>query len=247
MAGEVAIRNLYDAAITGDIRRFVELIEADPYLPLEASYACSRNILHIATMHGHAAIVEEVINRNPRLARDLDSERSSPLHTAAAGEHEEIAAALLRVSPATCWWRDCHGMNPVHIAAINGHVETLRELIAVDRFPAMERLHRGQKNVLHLCLKHGKFNAFIFLVDKLKDLVYVEDDDGETILHAAIRLRKVDVSPNYYFFNRACIYIHIIFRNPILTCLKSNTYTLSLPSILSIDNVMFLFLTIILI
>lgn len=194
--GAAAEKKLHDAATKGDVAALQQLLHEDPYLVHGVSFPCSRNLLHIATMWGHASIVEEVLKMGPHLALDLDSKNSSSLHIAAAQGSVEIARRLLSIAPETCWWRDCHDMNPVHIAAINGHVNTLELLIAVDRFPAMERLHRGQ-NVLHLCLKHSKIGAFICLVENLNDLVYVEDDDGETILHAAIRLRKVAVSPNY--------------------------------------------------
>lgn len=80
-------------------------------------------------MHGHTAIVEEVLKLNPRLARISDSQKSSPLHIAVEEGQAEICQKLLVVALEACWWRDCHDMNPLHIAAMKGHVEIMEHLL----------------------------------------------------------------------------------------------------------------------
>ncbi|XP_047961383.1 ankyrin repeat-containing protein NPR4-like [Salvia hispanica] len=90
-----------------------------------------------------------------------------------------------------CWWRDEQGLNPVQVAAKKGHVEILEELLEEDLLSVMERVHRGQ-TVLHLCMKHRQLRALEFLADKLRDLVYAKDDDGETLLHWAVRTQQVE-------------------------------------------------------
>ncbi|XP_057776236.1 ankyrin repeat-containing protein At5g02620-like [Salvia miltiorrhiza] len=183
---------LYDAVSKGDITKFQKLVAQDPYLVESASFACSRNVLHIATMRGQTAMVEEVLNMNPWLSRSLDSQQSSPLHIAAAQGRFEISRKLLSVAPETRWWRDCRDMNPVHIAAVNGHVEILGHLLEESLLPAMERVGRGQ-TVLHLCVKHGQLTTLQFLVDKLWELVEAVDEDGETLLHLAVRSTQLEI------------------------------------------------------
>ncbi|XP_057776313.1 ankyrin repeat-containing protein At5g02620-like [Salvia miltiorrhiza] len=191
MVGEAAAeKKLYDAATKGDVATFQVLLQQDPHLVDEVSYARSRNLLHIATMRGQVGIVEEVLKMNSELARDVDSKKSSSLHIAAAQGHAEIAKKLLSVAPEACWWRDCHDMNPIHVAAMNGHEEALKVLLEVSHIPAMERLHRGQ-TVLHLCVKHGQLTTLKVLVEKLGELVYAKDDDGETLLHLAVRCNQL--------------------------------------------------------
>ncbi|KAH6824960.1 hypothetical protein C2S53_020671 [Perilla frutescens var. hirtella] len=187
-----AEKKLYDAASNGDVTAFQEVVEEDAYLLEEATFACSRNLLHIATMRGQARIVEEVLNINPQLARSLDSQNSSPLHIAAAKGNVDITQKLLSVAPQMCWKLDCQNMNPIHIAAMNGHVEVLKELLQTNCLPAMERVHRGQ-TVLHLCVKHCQLEALKILVEKLGDLVDAKDEDGETILHWAVRTRHFEI------------------------------------------------------
>ncbi|KAL1558107.1 ankyrin repeat-containing protein NPR4-like [Salvia divinorum] len=75
---------LYDAASKGDATKFQQLIQQDPYLVERVSFPCSRNVLHVATLRAHVAIVEEVLKLSPQLARNLDSQKLSPLHIAAS-------------------------------------------------------------------------------------------------------------------------------------------------------------------
>ncbi|XP_057776310.1 ankyrin repeat-containing protein At5g02620-like [Salvia miltiorrhiza] len=193
MVGEAAAeKKLYDAATKGDVATFQQLLQQDPHLVESVSFACSRNVVHIATLRGQVAMVEEVLNINPQLARYLDSQKSSPLHIAAAQGNVEIAKKLLSVAPEMCWWIDDQGMNPVHIAAMKGHDEVLKEMLQLDLLPAMERLHRGQ-TVLHLCVKHRRLSTLKVSVEKLGELVYAKDDDGETLLHLAVRSNQLEM------------------------------------------------------
>ncbi|KAH6827466.1 hypothetical protein C2S53_002503 [Perilla frutescens var. hirtella] len=193
MVSEVIRKKIYDAATQGDVTRFQEVVEEDPYLLDVVLFACSRNVLHIATMWGQAGILEEVLKINPRLARSLDSEKKSPLHIAAEEGSVEIASKLVSRAPAMCWLRDCHGMYPIHIAATNGHAEVLEELIRQDPLPAREKADRGQ-TALHLCVKHGQLRALQVLMNRLGELVFSEDDDGETLLHLAVRYKQVEIA-----------------------------------------------------
>ena len=159
MSGEAVEKKLYNAASKGDVTTLVHQLEDNPWTSIRGVlFPCSRNLLHVAAMHGQASVVEQVLSLDPQLARSSDSEKSSPLHIAAAGGHIEIASKLLSTAPEMCWRCDDQGMNPVHVAAMNGHVETLEHLLLESYLPAMERLHRGQ-TVLHLCVKHAQIRV----------------------------------------------------------------------------------------
>lgn len=84
-------------------------------------------------------------------------------------------------------------MNPVHVATMSGHDKILKMLLDRDLFPAKERLRRGE-TILHLCVKHRQLIAFKVLVEVLQELVSVEDDDGETALHLAVRCDQLEVT-----------------------------------------------------
>ncbi|KAL1541866.1 ankyrin repeat-containing protein-like protein [Salvia divinorum] len=192
MAGETADKIIYDAVKIGDVATLKQVFQQDPYLVHEVSFAHSRNLLHIAAIHGQTAIVEEVLRIDPRLARSSDSHKSSPLHIAVEEGELEITKGLLSAAPEMRWWRDDQGMNPVHVAAVKGHVMILEELLRLDLNPARERVHRGQ-TVLHLCVKHCQIQTLKVLVEKLGDLVCAKDDDGEAILHLVVRSNQLEI------------------------------------------------------
>ncbi|KAH6795132.1 hypothetical protein C2S52_005609 [Perilla frutescens var. hirtella] len=192
IGGAAAEKKLYEAASKGDLEAFREVIQEDAYLIEKATFACSRNILHVATMQGQAGIVKEVLRMNPRLARSLDSQNSSPLHISVAEGNFEIMKELLLGAPEMCLSVDCQNMYPIHIAAINGHVQIMKMLLQMNYLPAMERVHRGQ-TVLHLGVKHCKLEALMVLVEELGELVDAKDENGETILHWAVRTKQLEI------------------------------------------------------
>ncbi|XP_047953406.1 ankyrin repeat-containing protein At2g01680-like [Salvia hispanica] len=189
MAAKVTTKNLYDAAKNGDVATLEDLMQQEPNLAGEVLYARSRNVLHIAAMHGQGGIVE-VLSSHRQLARDVDSQNSTPLHIAAAQGSLHVALKLISMAPETCLWRDCHNMNPLHIAAVNGHINILQKLLETNSSPVVERVHRGE-TVLHLCIKYNRLVSLKFLVEKFRELVCAKDDDGETVLHLAVRFNQL--------------------------------------------------------
>ncbi|XP_047959863.1 ankyrin repeat-containing protein At5g02620-like [Salvia hispanica] len=188
----MAEKKLYDAATIGDLATLQQLLQANQHLLDVVSFPCLKNVLHIAIKHGKDSIVEEVLKINPELALELDSKNTSSLHLAAARGNVVIAKRLLAIAPEMCWWQDGHDMNPLHVAAMKGNEAVLEEMLQLDTIPATARLHRGQ-TVLHLCVKHRQLGTFTILVDKLGDLVNAQDDDGETLLHFAVRANQLEI------------------------------------------------------
>ncbi|XP_047942814.1 ankyrin repeat-containing protein At2g01680-like [Salvia hispanica] len=147
---------LYDLAVRCDQIEMREyLIEngtIQPSIDFMGAKEISGMTMVVVGLIAAMAFMEELLRLNySDLARDIDSQKSAPLHIAAAKGHVEIARKLSFVAPEICWWVDDQGMNPVHIASMRGHVEILEVLLQHDLSPAMERLHRGQ-TVLHLRL-----------------------------------------------------------------------------------------------
>ncbi|KAG8368698.1 hypothetical protein BUALT_Bualt15G0072700 [Buddleja alternifolia] len=62
-------------------------------------------------------------------------------------------------------------------------------------FPCASREKVGHRNdtVLHLCVKYGTLEALEILVPNLNGLLGEENDDGDTILHMAVRDRRIEV------------------------------------------------------
>ena len=191
----MAEKELYDAATIGDVATLKQLLQTNQHLlDVVSLTSCLKNVLHIAIKKGHESIVAEVLKINPELALELDSNSSSALHLAAARGNAGIAKRLMEIAPEMCWWRDGHDMNPLHVAAVKGNVAVLEEMLRLESFAATARLHRGQ-TVLHLCVKHRQLGTLKVLVKELgdKDLASAKDDDGETLLHFAVRTNQLEV------------------------------------------------------
>ncbi|PKH97994.1 hypothetical protein CRG98_049740, partial [Punica granatum] len=120
-------------------------------------------------MLGHLEFVQEILTRNPEMARELDFRRSSPLHLAAAKGHTEVVKLLLLTNPKMSLSRDWEGRCPIHLAVIRGHTEVLKELI--------------------------QYEALEYLVETMGDdneFMNTKDDDGSTILHLAAADQQVE-------------------------------------------------------
>ncbi|KAL0407667.1 UNVERIFIED_CONTAM: hypothetical protein Sradi_1701100 [Sesamum radiatum] len=193
MVGEVAEKKLYDAAAKGDAQTLRDLLEDDPLLLDRVSFTCSNKStpLHVAAMHGHLPVVQEILRQNRQLAEELDSQKLSALHVASAKGYVEMANELLSAAPDMCLSRDSQGRNPLHLAAMKGHVRILAGLVQMVPLAAWEKLDRGQ-NVLHLCVKHRQLESLRILVQNLSELLNAEDDDGDSILHLAVRFKQVE-------------------------------------------------------
>ncbi|KAG8375715.1 hypothetical protein BUALT_Bualt10G0129300 [Buddleja alternifolia] len=185
---------LYEAAAEGNTKSLQELLEQDKFVVDRVSFTSPNKTtpLHVATTKGHLAFVQQILNRNPQIAEELDSQQSSPLHIASAKGYLEIVNKLLSAAAHMCMSRDCQGRNPLHLAAMRGHVEILKALIQEAPRAAREKADRDQ-TVLHLCVKHGQLEALKILAPNLNDRIDTKDDDGDTILHMAVADKQTEI------------------------------------------------------
>ncbi|KZV50166.1 homeobox protein Wariai-like [Dorcoceras hygrometricum] len=190
----MAENKLYEAALANDAASLHRLLEEDPFLLDRVSYTCiNKTPLHVATMRGNLRFVQEILNRNLELAEALDSQQSSPLHVASAKGYLDIARTLFSAAPDMCLSRDFGGKNPLHLAAIKGHVRVLAELVRVCPLAAREKVEGGG-TVLHLCVKYGRLDCLRILVPVLsEEIVNAKDNDGDTIMHLALRDKQVEI------------------------------------------------------
>ncbi|KAL1562070.1 hypothetical protein AAHA92_04689 [Salvia divinorum] len=184
---------LYKATMEGNTESLISLIEQDPLL-LERRIGTTttprlETPLHVASMLGHEAFVAELLRRKPRLARELDSTRSSALHLASANDHVGVVRALLQVEPDMCSVCDRGGRNPLQIAAMMGRISVLREMLVV-------RADAATSPILHICAEYSQFDALEVLVGsvELQYLINSRDRDGNTVLHLAVAHRQVQMT-----------------------------------------------------
>ncbi|GAA0164339.1 hypothetical protein LIER_20001 [Lithospermum erythrorhizon] len=117
---EQMVKNLYEAAIEGNVARLNDLIQQDELILERCNVVTcyDESPLHIASMIGHLDFCSELVSRNHELVLEVDSRRSSALHLASAKGHKEIVIVLVSAHPEMCLAYDGDGYNPIHITAI---------------------------------------------------------------------------------------------------------------------------------
>ncbi|KAJ4708969.1 Ankyrin repeat family protein [Melia azedarach] len=187
-------RRIYEAAVEGSVDSLISLIQEDALVLDRFLVSCySETPLHIASMLGHVDFVQEILNRKPELAGELDSRKSSPLHLATAKGYLDIVRKLVRINPEMCFARDRDGKNPLHIAAIKGRVDVLRELVQVRPQAARVLMDQGD-TILHACVRYNQLGAMKLLIQTLADYEFLnsKDNDGNTILHLAAADKQIE-------------------------------------------------------
>ncbi|XP_019173533.1 PREDICTED: serine/threonine-protein phosphatase 6 regulatory ankyrin repeat subunit C-like [Ipomoea nil] len=200
-------RMVFEAALKGDVESLNRRLDEDPLL-LERSMASgvySDTSLHVAAMLGYDDFANEILKRKPELAKELNSNQSSPLHLAAAMGHTGMVRCLLLADRGMCKARDRDGLTPFHLAAVKGRVEVLKELMMSDghveicsselsEVMGMDVEKLGE-SILHMCVKHGQLEAQKFVVEKIgddADLVNSKDASGNTVLHLAVEYKQFE-------------------------------------------------------
>ncbi|KAK0570605.1 hypothetical protein LWI29_003855 [Acer saccharum] len=188
-------RRIYEAAVEGSVISLLNLLQEDALVLDRFMVGCyPETPLHIASMLGHLDFVQEILNRKPEKAGELDARKSSPLHLATAKGYCEIVKKLVSVNPEMCFARDRDGRNPLHIATIKGHISVLRELVNVRPQAAQMSIDHG--TILHLCVRYsGQLEMLKLLVETIGDNGFMnsKDEDGNTILHTAAADKQVEL------------------------------------------------------
>ena len=133
LPGRDRLRRWMDAAKAGDALAVREMLAADPALLRARGPGVGHTALHWAAARGEAGTLA-VLLRAGAHASDLNSERSTPLHSAAAHGHAVCAERLLGSCATTqeaaelTRMRDADGMTAGDLAAARGHAEVASAL-----------------------------------------------------------------------------------------------------------------------
>ncbi|KAI6670014.1 hypothetical protein NL676_004899 [Syzygium grande] len=191
---EAKMERLYEAAVEGDVDSLLGLLEDDPLI-LDKCIMWSYNgsPLHIAALLGHERFVDEILDRKPELAGEVDAQEISPLHFATAKGYLGIAKKLLTVNADMCYAYDIYGRSPLHIAVVKGQVDVLKELVRESPHAARQKMGHGE-TILHLCVEHNNLEALKVLVESVGDheFVNLKNDHGDTILHLAAAYKQTE-------------------------------------------------------
>ncbi|ESQ42995.1 hypothetical protein EUTSA_v10015398mg [Eutrema salsugineum] len=164
--------------------------------------------LHLASKLGYEVHAKSMIELRNALISSINSKGDTPLHLAASLGHTSILIWMLESIelhnacetkalevPKLSEMRNNDGLTPLHCAAMNGSVEILR--VFLDKFPSSfySVTLEKKETVFHVAARHKKDEAFIFMAksDKLGQLLYQLDVEGNTVLHAAASVGSIDL------------------------------------------------------
>ncbi|KAL1350121.1 uncharacterized protein LOC107491689 isoform X1 [Arachis duranensis] len=191
-----AMRELYEASITGCVMTLKALIQRDPLILFRVSlYPFHETPLHIASLLGHQDFCKILLENNPAFAFEVNSEGRCPLHLASAKGHVEVVKILLQINQEACMVRDKDDMIPLHFAAMRGHAAAVEELVRARPESVKERIVTDDSSVLHLCVRFNHLEALKFLVETMRleaaednhQSLCAKDKDGNTVLHLAVK------------------------------------------------------------
>ena len=192
MNSEAMEKKLYGACVKGDVETLEALMREDELTLARVSISSCFNQtpLHLASMLGHFEFAKSLLSHKSDFANRLDSQSRSALHLASANGYANIVKLLLLHNEKMCSVPDEDERTPRHLAVMNGQYDCVDELMKAHS----ESNDQGLDTVLHMCVMYNRLDVLILILDKNPmDLSDVRDEDGNTILHYAAGLRRVQV------------------------------------------------------
>ncbi|KAF8028564.1 hypothetical protein BT93_E1252 [Corymbia citriodora subsp. variegata] len=192
-------RRLLEAAQKGDVGLLNDLIKSNALILEEAVLqGAGHTPLHVACVAGHSSFARELLKLMPKLAKKVNADGFSPLHIAAArGDVETVREILKAGRPQDlCRVKGRDRRIPLHYAATNGEVGTMKELLSV--LPeSVKEMTAQRETALHLSVKNNQFDAFVLLVEHLKQhnmeqVINWKDNRGDTVLHLAAAAKNLE-------------------------------------------------------
>ncbi|CAN6219033.1 unnamed protein product [Urochloa humidicola] len=190
---------LLSAARTGDERRLVKALLADPAAPDldSAATAGGNTLLHVAAAGGHADLASLLLRRAPRLLAARNAALDTPLHLAARAGAHKVVALLVAASPsprALTRATNRRGETALHDAVRGGHEAAARALAAAD--PGLVALCGGAgESPFYMAAAAGSLGMVRMLLRTYRSAEEEEDvpvlasstgPGGRTVMHAAV-------------------------------------------------------------
>ncbi|XP_020571679.1 ankyrin repeat-containing protein ITN1-like [Phalaenopsis equestris] len=150
------------------------------------------DVLHVASREGHHAIVQALLDMDPKLSRTFGPSNSTPLISAATRGHKEVVELLLAQDSNMVELAKTNGKNALHFSARQGHVDVVKALLEKDPQLALRTDKKGQ-TALHMAAKGTNCDVVKALVDAYPAIVMLPDKYGNTALHVATRKKRAEI------------------------------------------------------
>nr|CAB3491263.1 unnamed protein product [Digitaria exilis] len=172
------------------MRNYADVFEKLLEVP-DSAHAGARcyNALHAAVRNGNSAIAKRIMETRPGLAKEKTNGDNTPMHLAVSWNKIDVLRVLLENDRSLGYIDyDTPGGTPLLLlAAFRGHVGVVQELLKYCP-DAPFSLADGW-TCLHEAVnkEHMDFVEFVLRSPELRKLINMQDSNGETPLHRAVR------------------------------------------------------------
>ncbi|PKU84280.1 Ankyrin repeat-containing protein [Dendrobium catenatum] len=189
---EVGETALFVAAEKGHLDIVVELLKYTDKEGVTRKNRSGFDVLHVASREGHQAIVQALLDLDPKLSRTFGPSNTTPLISAATRGHKEVLQMLLAQDSGMVELAKTNGKNALHFSARQGHVDVVKALLDKDPQLARRTDKKGQ-TALHMAVKGTNCDVVKALVDADPAIVMLPDKFGNTALHVATRKKRAEI------------------------------------------------------
>lgn len=154
---------LLEAIAGNDIQTFVNLVQNNEGLLLQATGESKDSVLHLAARFGHVELVSEIIKLFPDLVSAKNISEEIPLHEACRQGNVDVVMLLFEANPWIACTRNTEKQTPYFTACSYGHVDVVNSFS--NHFPNVLDFEDGVLCPLHVSTSEGhvgKLMMFIF-------------------------------------------------------------------------------------
>ncbi|KAL6658575.1 hypothetical protein ACP70R_004161 [Stipagrostis hirtigluma subsp. patula] len=169
------------------MRDFADVFEALLMIP-DSAHGGARgyNALHAAVRNGNSVIAGRIMETRPRMAREEDFNKNTPMHMVVLWDMIDVLRVLLKHDRTLGYAVATDGTTLLNFCAHQGHVGVARELL--QHCPDAPYCTTSGWTCLHEAVNRGhtEFVEFILESQQLRKLINMQDCNGETALHFAV-------------------------------------------------------------
>ncbi|XP_061339675.1 ankyrin repeat-containing protein ITN1-like isoform X2 [Gastrolobium bilobum] len=180
---------LHKAALKGDWKEAMKIIEHDPALLTSAITKGWGTVLHVAVGANHVHFVEELLKLMDRDDLELQDELGNTAFCfAAAVGNVHIAEIMREKNELLPTIRGGQGVTPLHLAVLQRRSEMAWYLFPKSR-EILEEVDWDQ--LFHICINSGLYDLALEMLNQKERLAFARGDYEETGLHVLARKPSV--------------------------------------------------------
>ncbi|KAK9911763.1 hypothetical protein M0R45_035654 [Rubus argutus] len=174
---------LLEAIAGNDIQTFMDLVQNNEGLLVQATEESKNSVLHLAARFVHIELVSEIIKFFPELVSVKNISEEIPLHEACRQGNADVVMLLFEADPWLICTCNTEKQTPYFTACSYGHVDVVN--LFTDRVPWILDFEDGVLSPLHVSISEGHVDIVRRILEARPRLARKADKDGFLPLHLA--------------------------------------------------------------